>query len=33
MRDALGNLKEKDSLLTLLFEFDQQATPEAKCSG
>lgn len=32
MRDALGNLKEKDSLLTLLFEFDQQATPEAKCS-
>ena len=32
MRDALGNLKEKDSLLTLLFEFDEQETPEAKCS-
>ena len=32
MRDALGNLKEKDSLLNLLFEFDEQETPEAKCS-
>lgn len=32
MRDALGNLKEKDNLLTLLFEFDEQETPEAKCS-
>lgn len=32
MRDALGNLKEKDSLLTLLFEFDEQGTPEAKYS-
>lgn len=32
MIEALGNLKEKDSLLTLLYEFDEQATPEAKCS-
>lgn len=30
MRDALGNLKEKDSLLNLLFEFDEHKTPEAK---
>ena len=33
MRDALGNLKEKDSLLNLLFEFDEQETPEAKYSN
>lgn len=32
MIDALGNLKEKDSLLALLFEFDDQETLEAKCS-
>lgn len=32
MIDTLGNLKEKDSLLTLLYEFDEQETPEAKCS-
>ena len=32
MIEALGNLKEKDSLLTLLYEFDEQETPEAKCS-
>ncbi|MGM9877900.1 MAG: HD family hydrolase [Bacilli bacterium] len=32
MRDALGNLKEKDNLLALLFEFDEQITKEAKCS-
>lgn len=32
MIDALGNLKEKNSLLTLLYEFDEQETPEAKCS-
>ena len=32
MRDALGNLKEKDNMLSLLFEFDEQETPEAKCS-
>lgn len=32
MRDALGNLKEKDSLLALLYEFDEQETPEAKHS-
>lgn len=32
MRDALGNLKDKDNLLNLLFEFDDQETPEAKCS-
>lgn len=30
MRDALGDLKEKDILLSLLFEFDEQLTPEAK---
>ena len=32
MRDALGDLKEKDSLLALLYEFDERETPEAKCS-
>ena len=32
MKDALGNLKERDSLLTLLYEFDKQETLEAKCS-
>jgi putative hydrolase of HD superfamily len=32
MRDALGNLKEKDDLLALLYEFDKQETPEAKYS-
>ena len=32
MKDALGNLKERDSLLTLLYEFDEQETLEAKCS-
>lgn len=30
MRDALGNLKEKDSLLSLLFEFDEHETLESK---
>lgn len=30
MRDALGNLKDKDSLLNLLFEFDEHKTLEAK---
>lgn len=29
MRTALGNLKEKDSMLSLLFEFDDEKTPEA----
>ena len=32
MRDALGDLKEKESLLALLYEFDEQETPEAKYS-
>ena len=32
MRDALGDLKEKNSLLALLYEFDDKKTPEAKCS-
>lgn len=32
MRDALGNLKQKDSLLSLLYEFDEQETPEARNS-
>ena len=32
MRDVLGNLKEKDRLLDLLYEFDNHETPEAKCS-
>jgi len=32
MKDALGNLKEKDKLLNLLFEFDEHETPEAKCT-
>lgn len=32
MRDALGNLKEKDSLLALLYEFDEQETLESRCS-
>ena len=32
MRDALGNLKEKDILLALLYEFDEQETLEARCS-
>lgn len=32
MRDALGNLKERDNLLSLLYEFDEQETQEAKCS-
>ena len=32
MEDALGNLKEKADLLSLLFEFDEQKTSEAKFS-
>ncbi len=32
MIDALSSLKEKDSLLTLLYEFVEQETPEAKFS-
>lgn len=32
MRDALGQLKQKDSLLSLLYEFDEQETSEAKFS-
>ena len=31
MRDALGNLKAKESLLSLLFEFDDKKTIEAIC--
>lgn len=31
IRDALGNLKEKDSLLALSYELDNKETPEAKC--
>lgn len=30
MIDVLGNLIDKDSLLSLLYEFDEQKTPEAK---
>ena len=30
MRDALGNLKDKDNLLTLLYEFDEHVTSESK---
>lgn len=32
MKDALGNLKEKDAMLALLFEFDDVKTLEAKYS-
>ena len=32
MKDALDNLKEKDNLLALLYEFDEQKTLEAKCA-
>ena len=32
MRDALGDLKERDNLLALLYEFDEQETPEERCS-
>lgn len=32
MKDALGNLKEKDKYLNLLFEFDERKTLEAICT-
>ena len=33
MEDALGNLKEKEKLLSLLFEFDEQVNEESKFSS
>lgn len=32
MQDALGNLKERDNLLSLLFEFDDKSSKEARFS-
>lgn len=32
MQDALGKLEKRKKLLSLLYEFDDQKTPEAKCA-